>query len=649
MTDRLLTIAEIAQIADVRPTAVHNWRRRISDFPLPDPSSIKGNEYNEIEVLQWLREHRPNLRLSDLNLAIRRSLDVIAGLGAAPALLVYATVLEQIQAMIDQKDGTSLDALRTSMCDQKGPSTELLQTFDEETFSTLASMLTERSTELVLVDIADEINQLTRRGGARHFTTHALRDLLVELVGPIHGSVLDPCAGSGGLLRAAALASQDSVQLWAADADDTIGAAFSDYAACRSDLTFQQSDVLTNDPFAGMIFDRILIDPPFSLQSATGSALRNGELAWVNYAQDHLSADGSAAIVTPHRHLVRPSDALKRQNLLREGALSAIVSLPAIGSHKNVPLAIWVLSGDTSQDSVVFVDASELSAANWVDDHGFDLVIDAFVQARASEPSTLYVGPTGSVSSVKVPVSVIRSADANLLPARWVSHGDQYSKEDSTRLLNEIVDGLQTAAAEIQGLCADLPKVLMEGPEPEMVRWSSLEGSALFTFEGMRTVRGDDKPAHLVSKLSTELGPPAQSGLEGTTSPGDVLFSPHTPVTRMAVVDKTGGHLIERPLVRIQVDHPEGRITPEILAAWLNSIDIVRQALAVAPSLLDLQTLDVPLFTREQAEQLTIALRSARDTSEALSAAASVGLSLGKSLMQAAMTGVTVTKRDQAT
>lgn len=647
MNDRLISIAEIAQIADVRPTAVHNWRRRISDFPLPDPSSIKGNEYNEAEIVRWLQARRPNLELSTLNLTIRRSLDVIAGMGAAPALLAYATLLEHLKALMNASQPPTLNALLTSVSDDDSPSAELAQTFDDDTVSTFAALLRNDSVELILSNIADEIERITRRGGSRNFTTPALRELLVNLIQPVQGSVLDPCAGSGGLLRAAAQSSQGQVQLWAADVDDRVSAAFAEYAACKSNVSYRESDVLADDPFIDMTFDRIMIDPPFLLHSATGSALRRGELAWVDYAKDHLSESGIAAVVTSHRHLINSPDSLNRQNLLRAGSLSAIISLPAIGSHKNVPLAIWLLSRTDSQESVVFVDASEISASAWDDDRGSDLVMDALIRARDLEDYNLYVGPTGSVSSVKIPVSAVRSADANLLPARWLSHGNQRSKQEASDELETVIRDLQDTVTRVAQEIGQHSNQLVEGPEPEMVRWTLLEGSALFVFNGLQSAKDDEDAEGLVKKLSSLHGAPTHETDKRATSPGDVIFSPSGVITRSTTIDDSGGHLIARPLVRIQVDHPEGRITAEILAAWLNSVDVMRQALAVAPSPLDLQTLEVPLFSKDQAEQLTIALRTARSSSESLDAAAHLGRSMTSSLMEAALTGVTTTISDE--
>jgi hypothetical protein len=58
MTETLIGIFEIAEIANVSPSAVANWRKRFSDFPVPLAELKSGPVFSENQVKLWLaRRH----------------------------------------------------------------------------------------------------------------------------------------------------------------------------------------------------------------------------------------------------------------------------------------------------------------------------------------------------------------------------------------------------------------------------------------------------------------------------------------------------------------------------------------------------------------------------------------------------------------
>jgi hypothetical protein len=53
----LMTLREIALYADVRPSAVSNWKRRHEDFPSPVEVTSSGTLYRAAEIIDWLERH----------------------------------------------------------------------------------------------------------------------------------------------------------------------------------------------------------------------------------------------------------------------------------------------------------------------------------------------------------------------------------------------------------------------------------------------------------------------------------------------------------------------------------------------------------------------------------------------------------------
>src|ERR1039457_1455599 len=58
MSESLIGVFEIAELANVSPPAVANWRKRFSDFPTPLAELKSGPVFSENQVKLWLaRRH----------------------------------------------------------------------------------------------------------------------------------------------------------------------------------------------------------------------------------------------------------------------------------------------------------------------------------------------------------------------------------------------------------------------------------------------------------------------------------------------------------------------------------------------------------------------------------------------------------------
>lgn len=195
-------------------------------------------------------------------------------------------------------------------------------------------------------------------------------------------SVLDPAAGTGALLRAvagpAALYAQEADAELAAltalrlalGAEGTHGSppspavppssAASPSPAVRT-LAVRTGDTLRADAFARLATDTVLCHPPFNDRNWGHDELAydprweygfparvESELAWVQHALARLRDGGTAVLLMPPAAASRRSGRRIRADLLRRGALRAVIALPAGSAPPyGIPLHLWVLRRPT--------------------------------------------------------------------------------------------------------------------------------------------------------------------------------------------------------------------------------------------------------------------------------------------------------------
>jgi hypothetical protein len=183
--------------------------------------------------------------------------------------------------------------------------------------------------------------------------------LMIDLVGPF-ASVLDPACGLGTVL----LAAPGGTSLFGQELHETsavitatrllLARAGTDPAAIDPgggpDVTVLAGDSLRSDGFTDMLVDAVVCDPPFN-ERAWGYAELTGdprweyglpprgesELAWVQHCLAHTRPGGLVAILMPPAAAARRPGKRIRGNLLRAGALRAVVSLAPNGPD------LWLL------------------------------------------------------------------------------------------------------------------------------------------------------------------------------------------------------------------------------------------------------------------------------------------------------------------
>ncbi|GBQ03679.1 SAM-dependent methyltransferase [Streptomyces spongiicola] len=396
-----VTAAEISRIAGVTRATVSNWRRRHADFPAPTAGTDTSPLYDLGAVRAWLgsrghtrvadprEELRTAVRLhaSDpdgttgrmafvLTLA-RRPADrtaALAGLEDAElAGLEDAEVAGLTDAELAARASGEVAGLLASL-PGPAPASPLFSASDGTALRALLRCVREAGAPAALTVLAErELDDSAATGV--YGTPEPLARLVAALLPAGAARVLDPACGSGALLAAAAgrgageLLGQDSVPVQARRA--AVGLSL---AAPRAEVTVRIGDSLRADAFDGLTADAVVCNPPYGDRDwghdrlaydprwAYGVPGRSeSELAWVQHCLAHLVPGGRAVLILPPATASRASGRRIRAELVRSGAVRAVLALPpGAAPPLHVGLHLWVLSrpepGGPERKSVLFAD-----------------------------------------------------------------------------------------------------------------------------------------------------------------------------------------------------------------------------------------------------------------------------------------------------
>lgn len=378
-----VTAAEISRIAGVTRATVSNWRRRHDDFPAPSAGTETSPLYDLTAIQAWLRrrghtstaspteELRTALRLLGpgsgvaarlfplVAAASRRTPEELAELVAAPDDQLVARAEKtagELPAVVPQAEPVRYGP------DDAGAVRALLGCVREAGAQAAVDVLAER-----------ELDEGAASGVYQ--TPEGLALLMARLLPAGASRVLDPACGSGTFLAAAAR--QGAQELFGQDSLPVQGqrtAVRLLLAAPEVKAAIRVGDSLRADAFPDVTVDAVLCNPPFADRDwghdelaydprwAYGLPPRfESELAWVQHALAHLKPGGHAAMLMPPAVAFRSSGRRVRAELIRSGALRAVVSLPARAAYPlHIGLQIWVFQrpepGGTDRTTVLFVD-----------------------------------------------------------------------------------------------------------------------------------------------------------------------------------------------------------------------------------------------------------------------------------------------------
>ncbi|MFC4062235.1 N-6 DNA methylase [Planomonospora corallina] len=407
-----VTAGDIARLAGVGRAAVSNWRRRFGDFPGPVGGTASSPLFSLAEVESWLRAQGKLQSLPEDELLwqrVRNSADdlrllsLVSRLAAAVAHRRLAELLEADDSevadalpdlVVDDRDVPLIRAT-AALAEARGP---------EETVEFLYTRYTEAHSRRVQV-IPEEVARL-----------------MAELVEPRTGAVFDPACGHGGLLIAAG-GEPGALRAVGQERDGDAARLASARLAVRGiDADVRQGDALTGDAFPCLQADAVLCSPPFSERGWGYEELAGdprwqyglpprgeSELAWVQHCLAHARPGGQVVVLMPPAAANRRSGRRIRSQLIRTGALRAVVALPPGSAPQSaMPPHLWLLRrpdlGDRIPSHVLMVDATDSREA----------VLPAW-HAFREDP-----GREAAGGGRAVPVIDLLDDDVDLTPGRYL-------------------------------------------------------------------------------------------------------------------------------------------------------------------------------------------------------------------------------------
>lgn len=660
-----VTMAQIAELAEVSPSAASNWRRRFADFPEAIGTSTGGREVFSLdEVESWLIDHD---RFSPGKHAVSvlwRVSDLLRDLFSSDELVDVVCSIIAFLHLGDQKAAaprrkwqqktirTEIQAIEDAL--DKPGLLEPLRRIDPALLTDLLHMVSDVSP----VDRPELFEDVLERQ-SRFVPTRSgeeLTQLLLRLaITPETSTVLDPAAGEGGFLIEAmrqARRSRRSLHCYGQEIDARAWRIASQRLLIHElNGDVRHGDSLSNDAFAGETFDVVLCDPPYGqlnpgIEIAPDSRWvfglpprKSGDFAWLQHALAHLSSRGRAVVVLPSGSLQRRGlEAEIRREMVRRGAVEAVVALPAgAAEHTSIPLALWIVRqppNDSNPSPVLLVDGVGMSAKS----RGIDMqLIDRVGQIVTRWRESKQVSANdASVARAVGPLELL-GRDGDLLPIRWINDIAPASV-DVTAMKEKLLETIRRVSGSVgdEGLDLDALDGAIEQWVPvrtlstqeiaEVIRGVRVKPDQCGP-SGTRAIRTRDVADLGISQKDPCFVDLAELGTKvALTQPGDVIVSPGGGKPR-AVVDEQGGSVLVSPVQALRIRREW--LDPKVAAAFLTSPRNRRFVVGSTSGFarLDLRDLELPVLTHEQASRL-------RDALDHLSELETMGRALADSAQQ---------------
>jgi type I restriction enzyme M protein len=342
--------------------------------------------------------------------------------------------------------------------------------------------------------------------GGEYFTPASIVKLIVEVIEPFHGAILDPACGSGGMfvhsaefVRRHHKAPHQEISIHGIEKmSDTLRLCRLNLAVHGLSGDIREANTYYDDPhkLVGR-FDYVMANPPFNQSEVDRAKLvndaglvdarfplglpttNNANYLWIGLFYAALKPTGRAGFVMANSASdAGGSEREMRRKLVESGAVDCIVSVgPNMFFTVTLPVTLWFLDKGKAKgprgDKVLFVNAQKLyrqvSRAHRVfDPHQIEFLANIVRLWRGEEAEVL----AGSYESLKeafpentyrdVPGlcrvatrAEIAAQDWSLNPGRYVGVAPGQKVEDEEfraklEALQEELEGLNADAAQLQ-------------------------------------------------------------------------------------------------------------------------------------------------------------------------------------------------------
>ena len=278
---------------------------------------------------------------------------------------------------------------------------------------------------------------------------HVFEYLLVTMLEPYRGRVLDPCCGSGGMFVQSEKFVREhqgrieNISIYGQESNQTT------WRLCKMNLAIRGIDAsqvkwntegsFLNDALKDVKADFVIANPPFNDSDWSGDQLRgdarwqygvppagNANFAWIQHFIYHLAPSGQAGFVLAKGSLTSKTggEGEIRKALIDKGLIACIVNLPAkLFLNTQIPACLWFVSRNRKSRAgeILFIDARNMGRlinrrTRELTEEDIRTIADTYHRWR--DESKDYADVPGFCASV--PVSRVAELDYVLTPGRYV-------------------------------------------------------------------------------------------------------------------------------------------------------------------------------------------------------------------------------------
>ena len=285
--------------------------------------------------------------------------------------------------------------------------------------------------------------------GGQFYTPRSVVELLVNMLEPYKGRVLDPCCGSGGMfVQSEKFVKEhqgriENISVYGQESNQTT------WRLCKMNLAIRGIDAsqvkwntegsFLNDAHRDVKADFVMANPPFNDSDWSGDQLRNdarwqygvppagnANFAWIQHFIYHLAPSGQAGFVLAKGSLTSKTggEGEIRKALIDKGLIACIVNLPAkLFLNTQIPACLWFVTRNRSKRAgeILFIDAR--NKGHLINRRTRELSDDDIREIARTyhlwrDESVDYQDVAGFCASV--PVSRVAELDYVLTPGRYV-------------------------------------------------------------------------------------------------------------------------------------------------------------------------------------------------------------------------------------
>jgi type I restriction enzyme M protein len=308
--------------------------------------------------------------------------------------------------------------------------------------------------------------------GGEFYTPASVTQLLVEMLEPFEGRVLDAACGSGGLFiqsgRFVKAHGGRPAQI------SILGQELNQatWRICKMNLAIhglsgeiQLGNSLLDDKFKGKRADFVLANPPFNLKKWGADQVAedarweygtppdaNANYAWIQHFIHHLTPSGRAGFVLANGSLTSTTsgEGRIREEIVRDDVADCIVALPGqLFFTTQIPVCLWFLDRDKSstvgrdrRGEVLFIDARQMGekisrTQIELTEEELQKIARTYHAWRGQQEAGSYADEPGFCRAV--PVDEIEAAGFILTPSRYVGSEDAEDDDGNSEILKAAV------------------------------------------------------------------------------------------------------------------------------------------------------------------------------------------------------------------